>query len=44
LEHLAVDKAILKFKGRLIFRQYIPKERKSFGIKIYKHSDESEYT
>jgi len=27
-EHLAVDKVIVKFKGRVIFRQYIPKKRK----------------
>ena len=35
-EHLAVDEVIVKFKGRVIFRQYIPKKRKHFGIKIYK--------
>ena len=35
LEHLAVDEVIVKFKGRAIFRQYIPKKRKCFGIKIY---------
>jgi len=34
-EHLAVDEVIVKFKGRAIFRQYIPKKRKCFGIKIY---------
>jgi hypothetical protein len=33
-EHLAVDKVIVKFKGRVIFRQHIPKKRKRFGIKI----------
>jgi len=43
-EHLAVDKEILKFKGRVVFRQYIPKKRKHFGIKIYKLCDESGYT
>jgi hypothetical protein len=36
LEHMAVDGVIVKFKGRVIFRQYIPKKRKNFGIKIYK--------
>jgi hypothetical protein len=25
-EHLAVDKIIVKFQGRVIFRQYIPKK------------------
>jgi len=34
----------VKFKGRVIFRQYIPKKRKHFGIEIYKLCDESEYT
>ena len=43
-EHLAVDEAIVKFKGRVIFRPYIPKKRKQFGIKIYKFCDESGYT
>jgi hypothetical protein len=43
-EHLAVDKVIVKFKGRVIFRQYIPKKRKCFGIKIYKLCDDSGYT
>jgi len=41
---LAVDEVIVKFQGRVIFRQYIPKKRKCFGIKIYKLGDESGYT
>jgi hypothetical protein len=40
-EHLTVDEVIVKFQGRVIFRQYIPKKRKCFGIKIYKLCDES---
>ena len=24
-EHLAVDEVIVKFKGRIVFKQYIPK-------------------
>ena len=44
LEHLAVDKVTVKFKGIVIFRQYIPKKRKLFSIKIYKLYDESVYT
>jgi len=39
-----VDEVIVKFKGRVIFRQYIPKERKLFSTKIYKLCDESGYT
>jgi len=34
LEHFAVDEVIVKFQGRVIFRQYIPKKRKRFGIKF----------
>ena len=44
-EHLAVDEVTVKFKGRVIFRQYIiPKRRKHFSVKIYKLCDESGYT
>jgi len=43
-EHLAVDEVIVKFKGRVIFRQYIPNKHKRFGIKIYKLCDETGYT
>jgi hypothetical protein len=43
-EHLAVDEVVVKFQGRVIFRQYIPKKRNHFGIKIYKLCDESGYT
>ena len=39
-----MDEVIVKFQGRVIFRQYIPKKRKCFGIKIYKLCDESGYT
>jgi len=44
LEHLVVDEVIVKFKGRDVFKQYIPKKRKCFSIKIYKLCDESGYT
>jgi len=43
-EHVTVDEVILIFKGRVIFRQYIPKQRKSSGIKIYKLYVELGYT
>jgi len=39
-----VDEVIVKFQGRVIFRQYIPKKRKCFGIKIYKLCDKLGYT
>ena len=37
-------KLFIKFKGRVIFQQYIPKKHKHFRIKIYKLCDETEYT
>ena len=43
-KYLAVDEVIVKFKGRVIFRQYIPKKRKCFSIKIYRLCNESGYT
>jgi len=43
-ENLAVDEVIVKYRGRVIFRQYIPKKRKRSGIKIYKLCDEAGYT
>ena len=39
-----MDEVTVKFQGIVIFRQYFPKKRKSFGIKIYKLCDESGYT
>lgn len=43
-EHIAVDEVIVLFKGRVVFRQYIPKKHKRFGIKIYKLNDTLGYT
>jgi hypothetical protein len=43
-EHLAVDKVTVKFKDRVIFRQYIPKKRKHFSINIYKLCDDIHMT
>jgi len=39
-----VDEVIVKFKGKVIFRQYISKKRIRFGTKVYKLCDESGYT
>ena len=38
-ENLAIEEVIVLCKGRVIFRQYTPKKRKCFGIKIYKLYD-----
>ena len=43
-EHLAVDEVVMLYKGRVVFRQYIPKKHKRFGIKIYKLCDSLGYT
>ena len=43
-EQLAVDEVIVSYKGRVVFRQYIPKRRKRFCIKIYKLCDCLGYT
>jgi len=43
-ECLAVDEIILKLKGRVLFKQYIPKKRKRFGIKMLKLCDSTGYT
>jgi hypothetical protein len=38
-ERLTVDEVIVLYKVRVVFRQYIPKKHKRFGIKIYKVCD-----
>jgi len=43
-EYLAVDEVIVKFKGRTVFKQYIPKKRKCFSIKMFKLCDSTGYT
>jgi len=39
----AVDEITVLFKGRAIFKQYIPKKHKWFGIKFYELCDSKEY-
>jgi hypothetical protein len=39
-----VDKVIVEFKGRVIFRQYISRKRERFDIETYKLCAESGYT
>ena len=41
---MAVDEVIVKFKGRVLFKQYIPKKHKSFGIKMFKLCNSTGYT
>jgi hypothetical protein len=35
-ENLAIYEVIVLLKGRVLFKQYIPKKHKRFGIKMYK--------
>jgi len=43
-EHLAMDEVIKLLKGRIIFKQYICKKGKHFGIHVYKLHDLTGYT
>ena len=36
---LSIDESLLKFKGKLAFKQFIPTKRARFGVKIYKNVD-----
>jgi len=36
-ELLAIDGAIVLFKGRVIFQQFIPKKQKTMALKFTKH-------
>jgi hypothetical protein len=38
-EHLAGDEVIVLFRGRIIFKQYIPNKHNLFGMKVYKLCD-----
>ncbi|KAM4807675.1 piggyBac transposable element-derived protein 4-like [Rhinophrynus dorsalis] len=40
-QHISVDESLLLFKGRLVFRQYIPNKRSRYGIKFYKLCESS---
>lgn len=42
-KHLSIDEALLGFKGRLSYRQYIPLKRSRFGIKLYELSTSEGY-
>jgi hypothetical protein len=43
-ENLATDELIVLVKQRAIFRQYIPKKHKCFGIKLWKLCHMTGYT
>ena len=35
-QHISVDESLLKFHGRLKFKQYNPSKRPRFGLKLYR--------
>ncbi|KAJ1154739.1 hypothetical protein NDU88_007482, partial [Pleurodeles waltl] len=40
-KEISVDESLVLFKGRLVFRQYIPSKRARYGIKLYMLSESS---
>ena len=42
-KHLSLDEALLLFKGRLSYKQYLPKKRSRFGIKMYELASSNGY-
>lgn len=34
-EHLSIDESLVGFKGRFVYKQYVPLKRARFGIKIF---------
>ncbi|KAB0805358.1 hypothetical protein PPYR_02328 [Photinus pyralis] len=43
-EFLCVDETMVPFRGRLLFRQYIPGKRHKYGVKLFKICDTAGYT
>jgi len=43
-KELSVDEAMVLFRGRLLFRQYLPGKRHKYGVKLYMLCEPSGYT
>ncbi|KAF0750273.1 piggyBac transposable element-derived protein 4-like [Aphis craccivora] len=43
-ENVVIDESMIPFRGRLIFRQYLPNKSSKYGIKLYKLCDSIGYT
>jgi len=43
-EYLAVDESMVPFRGRLIFKQYIPGKAHKYGVKLFKICEVNGYT
>lgn len=42
-QHLSIDEAMILWRGRLSFRQYIPNKRNKYGIKLYELTTDNGY-
>jgi len=43
-KELSIDEAMVLFRGRLLFRQYLPGKRHKYGVKLYMLCEPSGYT
>lgn len=43
-ENLVIDETMIPFRGRVIFRQYLPGKAHKYGIKLFKLCDPAAYT
>lgn len=43
-EELAIDETMVPFRGRLVFRQFLPKKANKYGVKLFKLCDSKAYT
>ena len=41
---VCIDESLVPFRGRTVFRQYIPNKRHHYGIKLFKLCSEGGYT
>lgn len=43
-KEVCIDEFLVPFRGRIVFRQYIPSKRQRYGIKLFKLSCQGGYT
>lgn len=43
-ENIVIDETVVSFRGRIIFRQYLPGKSHKYGVKLYKLCDVEGYT
>lgn len=43
-QDVVIDKSLVPFKGRLLFKQYLPKKSHKYGVKLFKICDPTGYT